>query len=64
MVTIRCENIAKNDYYLAVDSFESFIAKRFEASKVIAWSKPEQPIIMHGYYDRFLTLILEESAIL
>ena len=33
-------------------------------SEVIAWSELEDPIKMHGYYDRFLTFILEKSYVL
>lgn len=63
-MTITCENYSTNDYYIAVESFERFLQKRFEASNVIAWSRPEQPILMYGYYDRYLTLILQKSAVL
>lgn len=41
IVTIMCGNQASDDYYLAVESYEGFLKKRYTNGDVIAWSKPE-----------------------
>lgn len=64
LVTTYCKNDDEKKYYLSVDSFESFLLKRFSYRDAVAQTSSESPMKIYEYEDRYLTLIIDKTGIM